>query len=179
MSSSPPLSGSGGSGQQQSSSWAQAAGKSIQHNPSSMQVHQQQQVQVQQSSSPPSVVVMGNVGSVTSVPSTAKALEQLNSMRESLFSQDGWGGQNVNQESSWDVPGSPEPAKEHPNGLNWKVNNGTDLWDLSLRGGGGGVGGGGAAGANPSSTTQPKAPWGHTPASNHGESIGDFLSSVI
>lgn len=62
--------------------------------------------------------------------STKQQLEQLNSMREALFSQDGWGGQNVNQDSNWDIPGSPEPgAKESMSGAPqtmWKpnVNNG-------------------------------------------------------
>ena len=37
--------------------------------------------------------------------STSKHLEQLNSVREALFSQDGWGGSNVKQDSAWNVDG--------------------------------------------------------------------------
>merc|ERR1711923_173214 len=33
---------------------------------------------------------------------TNKQLEQLNSVREALFSQDGWGCQHVKQDTSWD-----------------------------------------------------------------------------
>ena len=33
--------------------------------------------------------------------STSKHLEQLNSVREALFSQDGWGGSNVKQDNAW------------------------------------------------------------------------------
>lgn len=59
-----------------------------------------------------------------STPSTKQQLEQLNTMREALFSQDGWGGQNVNQDTGWDIPSSPEPATKENNGGPpvWKPN---------------------------------------------------------
>ena len=43
---------------------------------------------------------------------TNKQLEQLNSVREALFSQDGWGCQHVKQDTSWDmgVAGSAPPT---------------------------------------------------------------------
>lgn len=70
-------------------------------------------------------------------------MEQINTMREALYAQDGWGGQHVNQDSQWDVPHSPEPnTKDGPltgltGGPGWsKVNNGTDLWEATLRNGG-------------------------------------------
>ncbi|XP_052899153.1 protein Gawky-like [Anopheles moucheti] len=94
-----------------------------------------------------------------------KQLEVLNTMRDALFSQDGWGCQHVNQDTNWEVPGSPEPqgaanaggagggtvgvgakpdgAGSHgagPNG-SWKaqtMNNGTELWETNLRNGAGG-----------------------------------------
>lgn len=78
-------------------------------------------------------------------PPTATAknqLEQLNTMREALFSQDGWSCQNVNQDTNWDVPGSPEPGlKSDPNTPVqplWKtgMNNGTELWEANLKCGG-------------------------------------------
>ena len=47
--------------------------------------------------------------------STSKHLEQLNSVREALFSQDGWGGSNVKQDSAWNVEGIPAPTNQ---GLN-------------------------------------------------------------
>uniref|UniRef100_A0A182P0E1 UBA domain-containing protein n=1 Tax=Anopheles epiroticus TaxID=199890 RepID=A0A182P0E1_9DIPT len=89
-------------------------------------------------------------------------LEVLSTMRDALFSQDGWGCQHVNQDTNWEVPGSPEPqgavsvgggagaagnkpegGGPHgagPNG-SWKaqtMNNGTELWETNLRNGGGG-----------------------------------------
>ncbi|XP_053673778.1 protein Gawky-like [Anopheles nili] len=95
---------------------------------------------------------------------TAKnQLEVLSTMRDALFSQDGWGGQHVNQDTNWEVPGSPEPqgaivaaasanaavAAAKPDGGvpshgagpgGWKaqtMNNGTELWETNLRNGGG------------------------------------------
>lgn len=99
---------------------------------------QQQQIPPQQAVQQP-----GNGGA----PATGAAkiqLEQLNSMREALFAQDGWGCQNVNQDSNWDVPGSPEPSPRNPSGGEaqpgaWKpqhLNNGTELWESNLRNGG-------------------------------------------
>lgn len=104
--------------------------------------------------------------------SSAK-IEQLNSMREALFSQDGWGGQHVNQDTNWDVPGSPEPgAKVEPTAAGgppaWKpnVNNGaflgTDLWEANLRNGG-----------QPPPQPASKTPWGHTPTTNIGGTWGE------
>lgn len=87
----------------------------------------------------------------------------------------------MNQDSGWDVPGSPEPHHKDigmgqggnsagagatggaGNGSgSWKlaVNNGTDLWEANLRGG-----------APPAQPVTPKAPWGHTPTTNHGRSF--------
>lgn len=70
-------------------------------------------------------------------------MEQINTMREALYAQDGWGGQHVNQDSQWEVSHSPEPnTKDGPltgltGGPGWsKVNNGTDLWEATLRNGG-------------------------------------------
>lgn len=49
------------------------------------------------------------IGGGTSTAAAKNQLEQLTTMREALFSQDGWGCQHVNQDTNWDVPGSPEP----------------------------------------------------------------------
>lgn len=43
----------------------------------------------------------GLIGGTT--PTTKIQLEQLTTMREALFSQDGWGCQHVNQDTNWDV----------------------------------------------------------------------------
>ncbi|XP_030746731.1 protein Gawky-like, partial [Sitophilus oryzae] len=97
---------------------------------------------------------------------TKQQLEQLNNMREAIFSQDGWGGQHVNQDTNWDIPASPEPSMkmEGAGPPTWKpaVNNGTDLWEANLRNGG-----------QPPPPPQQKTPWGHTPASNIGGTWGE------
>ncbi|XP_037965138.1 protein Gawky isoform X2 [Plutella xylostella] len=114
----------------------------------------------------------GNGNNGNNTTSSAK-IEQLNSMREALFSQDGWGGQHVNQDTNWDVPGSPEPgAKVEPTAAGappaWKpsVNNGaflgTDLWEANLRNGG-----------QPPPQPATKTPWGHTPTTNIGGTWGE------
>ncbi|XP_034939131.1 trinucleotide repeat-containing gene 6C protein isoform X3 [Chelonus insularis] len=97
-------------------------------------------------------------------PSTKQQLEQLNTIREALFSQDGWGCQHVNQDSNWDVPTSPEPSISKDGVPLWKppVNNGTDLWDATLRNGG-----------QPQPPQQAKTPWGHTPSTNIGGTWGE------
>ncbi|XP_055689927.1 protein Gawky isoform X3 [Lutzomyia longipalpis] len=99
-------------------------------------------------------------------------LEQLNTMREALFAQDGWGCQHVNQDTQWDVPNSPEPGapkaeavpQANPTPPVWKasVNNGTDLWEANLRNGG-----------QPPPQPVAKTPWGHTPSSNLGGTWGE------
>lgn len=94
---------------------------------------------------------------------------KLNSLRESLFSVDGWGGNFVNQSTVWDLPKSPQFSKRQSstnndldenlplndnqmpsnsskfNNFCWnKINNGTELWEANLRNGGqlGGAAGG-------------------------------------
>lgn len=127
---------------------------------------QQQQQQV-----PPQVPgngAPGIVGGGTSAVAAKNQLEQLNSMREALFAQDGWGCANVNQDTNWDVPGSPEPGPRtgDPAGATqWKshiVNNGTDLWEANLRNGG-----------QPPPQPVQKTPWNHTPVTNIGGTWGE------
>lgn len=97
---------------------------------------------------------------------TKQQLEQLTNMREAIFSHDGWGGQHVNQDTNWDIPGSPEPQlKMDGSGAPaWKpaVNNGTELWEANLRNGG-----------QPPPQPAQKAPWGHTPSTNIGGTWGE------
>ncbi|KAG5874249.1 hypothetical protein JTB14_027715 [Gonioctena quinquepunctata] len=98
---------------------------------------------------------------------TKQQLEQLNSMREAIFSQDGWGGQHVNQDTSWDIPSSPEPPMKIDGSGGpppWKpaVNNGTELWEANIRNGG-----------QPPPQPQQKTPWGHTPSTNIGGTWGE------
>ncbi|XP_055545594.1 protein Gawky-like isoform X1 [Wyeomyia smithii] len=156
----------------------------------------QQQAQSQQQQQPPQQqLVMGNNGTVA----TKSQLEMLSNMREALFSQDGWGYQHVNQDTNWEVPGSPEPGKmDTPNN-----NNATG----GAAGGGqgqgqGGAGGGGApnpaasgwkpcnqnngtelweanlrnGGAPPPPQPVQKAPWG--PSTNIGGTWGEDDDSV-
>lgn len=109
-------------------------------------------------------------GANSSNTNSKQQIEDIKSMRDSLFATDGWGGQHVNQDSSWDVPASPEPAatKDGAGGaassVPWKpnVNNGTDLWEANLRNGG----------QPPPQSTQ-KTPWGHTPTTNIGGTWGE------
>lgn len=109
---------------------------------------------------------------------TNKQLEQLNSVREALFSQDGWGGQNVKQDTSWDVgapAAEPLPAAASPaakaDSMQWQApsqgrNDGTDLWKSTL------------SGVPPAPKPQVATPWGnHTPTNpadykNWGEDDG-------
>jgi len=67
----------------------------------------------------------------------------------------------VNQDSGWDIPGSPEPGSKEGG---WKpnVNNGTDLWEANLRNGG-----------QPPPQPAAKTPWGHTPSTNIGGTWGE------
>lgn len=93
-------------------------------------------------------------------PTTKHQLEQLNTMRDALFAQDGWGCQHVNQDTNWEVPSSPD-IKEG----SWKpctANNGCELWEHNLRNGG----------APPAPPVQ-KTPWGHTPSTNLGGTWGE------
>jgi trinucleotide repeat-containing gene 6 protein len=110
----------------------------------------------------------GVVGGGTSAVAAKNQLEQLNSMREALFAQDGWSCQNVNQDTNWDVPGSPEPGPrtgEVAGAPVWKshiVNNGTELWEANLRNGG-----------QPPPQPVQKTPWNHTPTTNIGGTWGE------
>ena len=134
-----------------STSWAAAAGKGL-----------------------PASEAATNGGAASS--SASKQLEQLNSVREALFSQDGWGGSNVKQDTSWDVDsrangqdaggpgaGGPAGAAGGPGGVPpmgpkdanlWggaPRNDGTDLWKSTL------------SGQPPAPKPQPANPWGHSP----------------
>lgn len=95
---------------------------------------------------------------------TKNQLEQLNTMREALFSQDGWGCQHVNQDSNWEVPGSPDSSILKNDAGAWKtnINNGTELWEHNLRNGG-----------QPPAPPVQKTPWGHTPSTNLGGTWGE------
>ncbi|XP_062546140.1 protein Gawky-like isoform X1 [Armigeres subalbatus] len=147
------------------------------HNPNvvnnNLQLQQQpQQPQPQQQQQ----IALANNGNIAA----KSQLEQLSNMREALFSQDGWGCQNVNQDTNWEVPGSPEPGKVADNNApsggagggngpsasasGWKpcnTNNGTELWEANLRNGG----------APQAPQPVQKAPWG--PASNIGGTWGE------
>ena len=150
-----PVQGPGPAAVQGSTSWAAAAGKGL----------------------PPSE----NAGGQGGGGSTNKQLEQLNSVREALFSQDGWGAPHVKQDTSWDVGASgggqptepppaavaaaavpPVPGVQPPKGgesMQWTPpggpsrNDGTELWRTTL------------SGVPAPSKPQPNTPWGnHTPA---------------
>ena len=64
-------------------------------------------------------------------PSSDQNVQQMksdlkNSIKESIYAQDGWGGYTVNQDVGWDVPVSPphSPKEEKNNVWHGKVNNG-------------------------------------------------------
>ncbi|XP_014233641.1 protein Gawky isoform X4 [Trichogramma pretiosum] len=122
----------------------------------------QQQAGVNNNQQMPNSVAVSAGSPPATNPSTKQQLEQLNTMREALFSPDGWGCQHVNQDTNWDVPGTPEPAIKSDNPM-WKttVNNGTDLWEANLRNGG------------QPPPQQAKTPWGHTPSTNIGGTWGE------
>lgn len=110
-------------------------------------------------------LVTDGKGNAPSISSAKHQLKQLFTMREALFSQDGWGCQHVNQDTNWEVPSSPEPANKDASGPPmWKpnINNGTDLWESNLRNGG-----------QPTTQQVPKPSWGHTPSSNLGGTWGE------
>ena len=73
-------------------SWAAAAGKGLPNNDNS------------------STSGSGQTGSGASQNTTSKHLESLQSVREALFSQDGWGGDNVKQDNAWDIDGKSGPS---------------------------------------------------------------------
>ena len=73
-------------------SWAAAAGKGLPNNDNS------------------SSSGSGQAASGQSQSSTSKHLESLQSVREALFSQDGWGGDNVKQDNAWDMDGKSKEA---------------------------------------------------------------------
>ena len=80
----------GGPTQQNSApppSWAAAAGKGLPNNDNTSNS-------------------ASGTGAGASQNTTSKHLESLQSVREALFSQDGWGGDNVKQDNAWDVGGN-------------------------------------------------------------------------
>ncbi|XP_058056439.1 protein Gawky-like [Anopheles bellator] len=86
----------------------------------------------------------GNIGANSAAPKNQQ-LEQLNTMREALFAQDGWGCEHVNQDTNWEVPGSPEPQSGGASGSN-PANAVPKPPDGRLGPNGGGGSGGGSAG---------------------------------
>ncbi|TRY68302.1 hypothetical protein TCAL_06828 [Tigriopus californicus] len=116
-----------------------------------------------------------SAGAAANPISTSKQFEKLNSVREALFSPDGWGGSHVKQDTSWDTeprsnsqdaPIANASARKDSGGPNnssmWngaaggaQRNDGTDLWKSTL------------SGQPPPQTSKvqiPNNPWGnHTP----------------
>ncbi len=119
---------------QTSTSWAAAAGKGL----------------------PPSENPAPNSSSSSSTnggSSSSKPFEQLNSVREALFSQDGWGGNNVKQDSAWNIDGMDGHGLKDamtPWSSSVPRNDGTELWKSTL------------SGQPPVAKPQPSSPW-HTP----------------
>ncbi|XP_046413280.1 trinucleotide repeat-containing gene 6C protein-like isoform X3 [Neodiprion fabricii] len=146
----------GGSGQSQSSQ--------NNNNPSQQSTQPGSSANNNPTNSATSSTVNNTTTAVANNPSSKQQLEQLNTMREALFSQDGWGSQHVNQDTSWEVPTSPEPSMTKDGVPMWKppVNNGTELWEANLRNGG-----------QPPPQQQAKTPWGHTPSTNIGGTWGE------
>jgi len=69
--------------------------------------------------------------------------KHINTIHAALYAKGGWGSQYVNKVSQWNVPHSPElNTKVGPlTGLTGSsgrsnINNGTDLWEATLRNGG-------------------------------------------
>ena len=77
-----------------------------------------------------------NGGSSCSLTSSSKPFEQLNSVREALFSPDGWGSENVKQDSPWNVDGMDNHMETISPWRNTSFprNNGTELWKSTLSG---------------------------------------------
>ncbi|XP_043210594.1 protein Gawky-like [Amphibalanus amphitrite] len=94
-------------------------------------------------------------------------LERLKAMRAAITATEGWSSSQVNQDSVWDMPASPEPADKEPPGtmVAWKlpgVNNGLEVWQMSTRNGG-------APPVKPPETQWPH----HIPQSNIGGTWGE------
>ncbi|XP_037093780.1 protein Gawky-like [Pollicipes pollicipes] len=88
-------------------------------------------------------------------------------MRAAITATEGWSSSQVNQDSSWDMPASPEPADKEPPGsiVAWKlpgVNNGLDVWQVTVRNGG-------APAVKPAEAQWPH----HIPQSNIGGTWGE------
>lgn len=108
----PPPSQAPSSQQQQqqqngSTSWAQAAGKGL---PANQQPNTGSANNSSSNNNNPGAGSSGSTGtggsganSNTSNNSTKQQLEQLNTMREALFSQDGWGGVSIISLQDWVV----------------------------------------------------------------------------
>ncbi|CAB4066473.1 TNRC6 [Lepeophtheirus salmonis] len=132
-------------------SWAAAAGKGLPPSDASSVIPP--------ASSSSATSAASNNGN--GCPSTTKQqLEQLNSVREALFSQDGWGGSFVKQDTSWDTSvigafsGDSLQTKDSNNTFsthNGRRNDGTEIWKVNL------------SGQPPAPKPQPSNPWGHTP----------------
>ena len=142
---------------QTGTSWAAAAGKGL---PST--------------NSNPSGTSSNSSGSSMAA---SKQLEQLNSVREALFSQDGWGGGQVKQDTAWDAPDVRASSNSQEQGVNQRNsvtsptqsssndipgsrhmnnqrNDGTDLWKSTLYG---------PSPAVNTAKAQNKPPWGQSP----------------
>ncbi|XP_076331671.1 protein Gawky-like isoform X2 [Tachypleus tridentatus] len=136
--------------------WAQAAGKGLTHT-----------VPV----STPSTTSSGNNDHVSnngSGPTKVIIEEHISDLRIAAAYSEGWGQTTVNQDSSWDLPPSPQPSSKEGNSSVWRapVNNGTEIWEINIRNRNKGVG-------TPASSSGPTQPWGHTPSTHIGGTWGE------
>ncbi|XP_022254173.1 protein Gawky-like isoform X3 [Limulus polyphemus] len=140
----------------QHGTWAQAAGKGLSptapvSTPSSTSSGNNDQVS-------------NNGNGVTKV----RIEEHISDLRIAAAYSDGWGQTTVNQDSSWDLPPSPQPSSKEGNSSIWRapINNGTEIWEINIRNRNKGVG-------TPASSSGPTQPWGHTPSTHIGGTWGE------
>lgn len=85
-------------------------------------------------------------------------------IRQAITSQEEWGQGSVNQDTAWDLPGTGESPKDKT--ATWKAsqNNGTEIWENTVRNGG----------KNNTPTAAANShPWGTNPTTNIGGTWGE------
>ncbi|CAG0896682.1 unnamed protein product, partial [Cyprideis torosa] len=84
---------------------------------------------------------------------------EIEKMKEAILNAEGWGGTNVNQDTTWggdaEKPLPPPPLGRPPN-----ANIGTDVWEANVRHGGQKI--------TKSDSSQAPSAWTHKPSSNYG-----------
>ncbi|XP_023237816.1 protein Gawky-like isoform X5 [Centruroides sculpturatus] len=138
--------------------WAQAAGKGLNQQVQSSHNDSCDNSNNESQNEQGSHIVINN-------GSNKVRTEEINEIKIAAAFSDGWGQMGINQDTTWDVPQSPQTSPKDTSNSMWRApaNTGTEIWESNIR----------HRSKTPASNTSNTHPWGHTPSTHIGGTWGE------